>query len=152
MNHKLCTYIIAQNKKAKADEKKKDKKKAKAGEGDKKKDKDKKEKKKDKDGSDDEKKKKKDKKKDKDKKDKKKDKKEKSSKNGGHLEDAIFGNEEDELADGFDDLSVDSEHGVDDAGAMGKYFSSDRLFLCVQTSFIFQGNPFLLSYSLALTL
>mmetsp|Transcript_26934 Transcript_26934/g.48983 ORF Transcript_26934/g.48983 Transcript_26934/m.48983 type:complete len:416 (-) Transcript_26934:185-1432(-) len=129
MNHKLCTYIIAQNKKAKADEKKNGKKKAKGEDGDKEKKKDKKEKKKDKDGSDDEKKKKKDKKKDKDKKDKKKDKKEKSSKNGGHLEDAIFGNEEDELADGFDDLSVDSEHGVDDAGAMAIAVNETRKFM-----------------------
>lgn len=113
MSHKLCTYILAQAKKAKKEAKSKDKKT--------KKDKDKKEKKKksDKGDSDEDKKKKK-----KDKKKKDKEKKGKSSsaakerENGGHLEDAIFGKEEDGIAEGVDDHSVDSAAGVDDAGAM----------------------------------
>uniref|UniRef100_A0A7S1D9Q5 W2 domain-containing protein n=1 Tax=Cyclophora tenuis TaxID=216820 RepID=A0A7S1D9Q5_CYCTE len=110
MSHKLCTYILAQDKKAKKEAKSKDKKNKK---DDKKNKKDKK-KDKDKDGSDEEKKKKKDKKKDK--KDKKKDKKDKG---GNYLEEAMFGKKDDGLdaeADEQDD--VDSEAGVDDEGAM----------------------------------
>lgn len=104
MSHKLCTYILAQEKKRKQEEKKSGKKKGDKKEArvveaeDDKKDK-KKKKKKSKD-SDDEKKKKK--KKDKKKKDKKKSK----------------DSDSDDLADGVDDLSISSEAGVDDEGVM----------------------------------
>ena len=107
MSHKLCTYILAQEKKRKQEEKKSGKKKGEKKEAraveaeDDKKDK-KKKKKKSKD-SDDEKKKKK--KKDKKKKDKKKSK----------------DSDSDDLADGVDDLSISSEVGVDDEGAMRKF-------------------------------
>lgn len=113
MSHKLCTYILAQDKKAKKEAKSKDKKNKKDDKKGKK-DKDKK-----KDGSDDEKKKKKDKKdKKKDKKDKKKEKGEKKD----YLEEAMFGKKEDTLGDEADGQeSVDSEAGVDDEGAMSKY-------------------------------
>ena len=122
MGHKLTTYILAQDKKAKKEGKKGKNKKDKE---DKKKDKkDKKDK--DKYGSDeDKKKKKKDKKKDK--KDKKKDKKDKdTAKSGGddYIKDALFGKEDegdDLLASADDQASVDSEAGVDDAGAMSEY-------------------------------
>jgi len=105
MSHKLCTYILAQEKKRKQEEKKSGKKKEKGKEAkvladdDEKKEK-KKKKKKSKD-SDDEKKKKK-------KKDKKKEKKKSKEKDS----------DSDDLADGVDDLSISSEAGVDDAGAM----------------------------------
>ena len=113
MNHKLTNYIIAQDKKDKKSGKKKDKKK------------------KGKDDSDDDKKKsKKDKKDKKNKKDKKKEKKD-SEENGDdddddkdYLKEAIFGKKEDDLgivSDDDDKDSVDSEAGVDDEGAMGKF-------------------------------
>lgn len=127
MSHKLCTYILAQDKKAKKENKSKTKKK-----GEKK---SKKEKEKGSDGSDEEKKKKKKKDK-KDKKDKKKDKKDKSSdsptngeKNGKHLEDAIFDEKKDELIDDMDELSVGSGGDVDDAGAMNLAVDATRKFL-----------------------
>jgi translation initiation factor 5 len=115
MSHKLCTYILAQDKKAKKEAKGKDKKGKKKG-------------KKDKTGSDEDdskgKKKKKDKDKKKEKKDKKKEKKEKSedAEGSNYLEDAIFGKDDDveeEIAD--EEASLATEPGiVDDAGAMGK--------------------------------
>jgi len=108
MTHKLCTYILAQDKKDKADAKK-------AG---KKKDKDKK-KEKGKKGSDsdgDEKKEKKEKKKKKEKKDKKKDKKSKEDK--AHLEDAVSGDED----------NSPTEH-VDDANAMALAVEATKKFL-----------------------
>ena len=113
MSHKLCTYILAQDKKAKKEAKSKDKKGKK----------DKKAGKKEKGGSDEDSSKKKKKDKKKDKKDKKKDKKEKSEggEDSNYLEDAMFGKKE-----SVDDLDVDeeaslaSEAGVDDAGAMGE--------------------------------
>lgn len=110
MTHKLCTYILAQDKKDKADAKK-------AG---KKKDKDKK-KEKGKKGSDsdgDEKKEKKEKKKDKkkEKKDKKKDKKSKEDR--AHLEDTVSGDED----------GSPTEH-VDDANAMALAVEATKKFL-----------------------
>jgi translation initiation factor 5 len=114
MSHKLCNYILAEDKKAK-----KDSKKSKKGDKD---DKKKKDKKKDKD-SDDEKKKKKDKKKSKDK--KSKDKKEKNGDDedekdyikealeGGKTENNGLLNSDDE-----DSVSLASEAGVDDQGAL----------------------------------
>lgn len=99
MNHKLCTYILAQHKKNAKERKKAGKKEP---ESEKKVKKSKK--KKDDDSDDDKKKAKKDKKK-KDK--KKKDKKEKKS-----------SSDEDEPEGAADDKSVDTETGVDDAGAI----------------------------------
>lgn len=105
MSHKLTNYIIAHKPKKPAGGKGKETKE------------EKKSKKKDKGGSDDDKK-KKDKKK-KDKKDKKKkDKKEASSSSGNHLEDAVFGEKKDKSFGDSDGESVNSEAGVDDAGAM----------------------------------
>jgi len=99
MGHKLCTYILAQDKKAR----KEGKKKVKDVEPEKVEKEKKKKKKKDKDSDDEKKKAKKDKKKK-----KKKDKKDKKS-----------SSDEDEPEEGaVDDKSVDSEAGVDDAGAM----------------------------------
>ena len=113
MSHKLCNYILAQDKKAKKEAKSKGKK-----------DKDKKDKKKGKgkDDSDEDKKKKKDKKKDKDK--KKKDKKDKAAEENGdkdYLKEAMFGKkEEEEISSDGDSNSVASEAGVDDEGARSK--------------------------------
>jgi translation initiation factor 5 len=115
MGHKLCTYILAQDKKAKKEGKKAGKGKEKEIEDEKKKSK--KDKKKDKDSDDEKKKSKKDKKK-KDK--KKKDKKEKKSSS----------DEDDEPEDGDDDKSVDTEAGVDDAGAMRKSIYIFAQLLC----------------------
>lgn len=126
MQHKLCTFILAQDKKAKAEKKKAEK-------NDKKNKKDKKDKK---HGSDEEKKKDKKDKKDKDKKkdkkdkDKKKDKKDKKKekhedeKGDDYLKDAMFGKKENGLADDMDDLSIEETAGVDDAGALGKFINS----------------------------
>jgi translation initiation factor 5 len=116
MNHKLCNYILAQDKKAKKDAKSK---------GKKDKDKDKKKKDKKKDDSDEDKKKKKDKDKKKDsKKDKKKDKKKDPKDDDddkGYLKEAMFGKkDEDEFSDEDDSTSVVSEAGVDDEGALSK--------------------------------
>merc|ERR1711862_256947 len=97
--------ILAEDKKAKKE--------AKKGKKD-----DKKKKKKGKDGSDedDNKKEKKDKK---DKKDKKKEKKEKKESNGDYIKDALFGKKGGEDIPEDDDVaSLNSEAGVDDAGAL----------------------------------
>jgi len=103
MEHKLCTYILAQHKKDK-EKAKKDKKKKDKTSKDKDKDKDKDKEPKDDDEAKAKKKKKKDKK-------AKKAKKEKSA-------DATNQDGEDELADDIDNLSIASEVGVDDAGAI----------------------------------
>ena len=112
MSHKLCNYILAQDKKAKKEAKSKGKK-------DKGKDK---KKGKGKDDSDEDKKKKKDKKKEKK---SKKDKKEKSGDDDGdkdYLKEAMFGKkEEEDISSGGDSDSVASEAGVDDEGARSKY-------------------------------
>ncbi|KAL7530171.1 hypothetical protein ACHAXR_006721 [Thalassiosira sp. AJA248-18] len=111
MSHKLCTYILAQDKKAKAEAKKSGKKK----------DKDKKKSKKDKDSDDsgDDKKKEKKDKKSKDKKKEKKDKKkEKKSKEDADKEDD-FGSDED---------NGPTEH-VDDANAMALAVEATKKFL-----------------------
>jgi translation initiation factor 5 len=113
MNHKLCNYILAQDKKAKKDKKSKDKNKKK-GKG--------------KDDSDDDKK-KKDKKSKKDKKDKKSKKKDKSVEDGDddkdYLKKAMFGDKDESDGLGSDDddedTSVPSEAGVDDEGARGMF-------------------------------
>lgn len=121
MSHKLCTFILAQDKKAKKEAKSKSKKDGKDG-----KKKDKKKSKSENGGSgsdEDAKKKKKDKKKDKKAKKEKKDKKSANdSSSGNHLEDAIFGDEnKDEFGDDvLEEASLASEPGVDDAGAMRK--------------------------------
>jgi len=135
MQHKLCTYILAQNKKAKAEKKKKDKeaakKKKKGGSDEEKEEKKDKEKKKDKKDKD----KKKDKKDKKDKDKKKKDKKDKKNKDspekgggGDYIKDALESKEAD-IIDGMDDLSVDSVAGVDDAGAMGLAVAATKRFM-----------------------
>lgn len=123
MGHKLCNYIIAQDKKDK-----------KAGKGKAKKE-EKKSKKKGKDDSDDDKK-KKDKKEKKAKKDKKKDKKDKEdeSENGekSYLKEAIFGKKDDDIgvvSDDDDDDSSATEVGVDDEGAMNLAVEGTRKFL-----------------------
>lgn len=113
MSHKLCNYILAQDKKAKQEAKKKGKK-------------DKKDKKSGGKGSDDEKKKKKDKKSDKDSKDKKKDKKKdkaSGTENGDkdYIKEALLGKKADNDLESDDDAtSVASEAGVDDEGARSK--------------------------------
>lgn len=122
MSHKLCNYILAQDKKAKKEgkgKKKKDK-----NEKDEKK-KDKKDKKKSKesaneDGSDPEKK----KKEKKDKKKKKKSKKSSESPTKGDLVD-----EEEEEIPEVDDASVGSQEDVDDAAAMNMAVEGTRKFM-----------------------
>lgn len=129
MSHKLCTFILAQDKKAKKESKAKDKKnkkdkkagsdeEKKKGSDDEKKEKKKKSKKKDKD--DEEKKDKKEKKKkDKDKKDKEKKKKKHSDdekENGKHHDKA-------------DDDELSMEENVDDAGAMLLAVNATRKYL-----------------------
>mmetsp|Transcript_24790 Transcript_24790/g.42445 ORF Transcript_24790/g.42445 Transcript_24790/m.42445 type:complete len:402 (-) Transcript_24790:142-1347(-) len=116
MTHKLCTYILAQDKKAKADAKK-------AGKKDKKKDK-----KKDSDGSGDEKKKEKKEKKSKDKKKEKKDKKKdkKSKEDKSYLEDAVSGEKGDDFGD--DDGEEPTEH-VSDANAMALAVEGTKKYL-----------------------
>jgi len=106
MQHKLCTYILAQDKKAKKDAKSKDKKKK----GDKEAGKEEKKKsKKDKaEGSDEEK---------KEKKDKKKKKKDDDS------------NDDDELAGATDDLSLGSDNELDDGNAMALAVEGTKKFL-----------------------
>mmetsp|Transcript_5084 Transcript_5084/g.14858 ORF Transcript_5084/g.14858 Transcript_5084/m.14858 type:complete len:413 (+) Transcript_5084:47-1285(+) len=123
MNHKLCNYILAQDKKAKKEAKKngKDKKR------------DKKSKKKE-DSDDDKKKSKKDKKKEK-KASKNKDKpaKDNDDSEKDYIKEAMFGKKEDDiLAGGGDDddsTSVASEAGVDDEGAMLLAVEGTRKFL-----------------------
>mmetsp|Transcript_46474 Transcript_46474/g.140789 ORF Transcript_46474/g.140789 Transcript_46474/m.140789 type:complete len:258 (-) Transcript_46474:813-1586(-) len=113
MSHKVCTYILAQDKKKKKESKKADK--GKKEKGDKEEKKKSKKKDKDRDGSDEEKKKKKKDKK-KEKKDKKKDKKDKKS--DSPQDSGAAGSDED---DAGDDASDAASHGdVDDAGAMSK--------------------------------
>lgn len=103
MNHKLCTFILSQNKKNKKEKEKIKKEKSKKGEDDEETSKsDKKKKKKSKEGSDEE-------KKDKKKKDKKKKDKKKSSKKKD--KDSV-----DDVADDVDELSIGSDAvGDDDA-------------------------------------
>lgn len=120
MSHKLCTYILAQDKKKKKEGKKEKGKKDKGDKEEKKKSK----KDKDRDGSDEEKKKKKKDKK-KEKKDKKKEKKEKkkadSPQDSGNL---------DAGSEGDDDASdAGSQGDVDDAGAMDLAVEGTRKFL-----------------------
>jgi len=130
MQHKLCTYILAQHKKAKADAKKADKKKGKDKDGAKEEKKKKKKDKKDDSGSDEEKKKKKKDKK-KEKKDKKKDKKEKEE-GGDYIKDAIMGKKSEDIE--ADDVSLDGSEGeVDDESALGLAVEATRKFL--------QDNP-----------
>lgn len=124
MSHKLCTYILAQDKKNKKDKKKDKKKKGKDGDDDEKK-KDKKKKKKDKKEGSDEDDGEKKKKKKKDKKDKEKKKKDKS----GHVEDTISTKETDDLVDAMDDLSVESGADVNDAAAMDLAVNATKKFL-----------------------
>merc|ERR1712127_996497 len=113
MQHKLCTFILAQDKKAKAEEKKNDKKEGKKKKGDKKEKKH---------GSDKEKKKdKKDKEKKKDKKEKEKKKDKEPEDDNDYIKDAMFGKKEDDIIDGVDDLSIEDTAGVDDEGAMSKF-------------------------------
>lgn len=132
MSHKLCTYILAQAKKARKEAKSKDKKKdkdGKKGDGD---DKDKKKKsKKKEDGSDEDKDKKKKKKdKDKDKKKSKKEKKSKGEENGaGHLHEAVLGEGKKDAEDDGDNESDDLEGGVDDSGAMDLAVEGTRNFM-----------------------
>lgn len=120
MTHKLCTFILAQDKKARADAKKEGKKK------DKKKEKVKKEKDGSSDGSvDEEKEKKKEKKskdKKKDKKDKKKEKKSKDSEEKKGEDGDDYGSDEDEEDDGG------AEH-VDDSKAMALSVEATRKYL-----------------------
>lgn len=124
MSHKLCTYILAQDKKAKKEAKGKDKK------GKKDKDEKKKDKKAKKSGSDEDSKKKK---KDKKKKGDKKEKKDKIPEGASHLEDVIFAKEDDGFGDGDDDdddeASLASEAGVDDAGVMNIAVDATRKYL-----------------------
>jgi len=56
-------------------------------------------------------------------------------KDGNYLEDAIFGKKDDDLFDTDDHDSVDSEVGVDDAGAMGKLKGCDLIYLHFLLSF-----------------
>lgn len=129
MSHKLCTYILAQDKKAKKESKSKDKKDKKKNGDDKKKNKEEKEKKKDKKDKDDDDEKKKKKKDKKEKKDKSK-KAESKGQNGDYIAEAMFGKKEKTLEDTLDDdASVDSEAGVDDAGAMRLAVSATKTFL-----------------------
>ena len=136
MSHKLTTFILAQHKKSKKDKSKKDKK-------------DKKEKKDD-DGSPDEKKKKKKKKdksseSDEDKKKKKKDKKkkdkDKKSKTKSLDKAGVTSKDDtDELGDDMDDLSIASEAGVDDTGALCKYqyiypYTYTYIYICISNCF-----------------
>jgi len=130
MSHKLCTFILAQDKKAKKEAKSKSKKDGKDG-----KKKDKKKSKSENGGSgsdEDAKKKKKDKKKEKKAKKEKKDKKSANdSSSGNHLEDAIFGDDnKDEFGDDVvEEASLASEPGVDDAGAMLLAVEATRKYL-----------------------
>lgn len=117
MSHKLCTYILAQDKKAKADAKKAGKKK------------DKKKGKKDSDSSGDEKKKEKKEKKSKDKKKDKKDKKKekKSKEDKSHPDDTVAEGNGDDF--GGDDEENDPSENVDDASAMALAVEAMKKFL-----------------------
>lgn len=115
MTHKLCKFILAEDKKNK-----------KAGKGKKDKDKDGKKKKKGKDDSDDDKKKKK-------KKDKKKDKKSKDKEDGDkdYIKEALEGGKKDDDGLGSDDdaASLASEAGVDDEGALQLAVEATKKYL-----------------------
>jgi len=132
MSHKLCTYILAQDKKNKKDGKKdkgkKDKDKDKPDKDEKKsKKKSSRDKDKDKEGSDEEKKKKK-----KDKKKEKKDKKDKKAKKSSSMQDSgtLDGADEDDSEGGEDGSNEDVSHGdVDDAGAMDLAVDGTRRYL-----------------------
>lgn len=100
MNHKLCNYILAEEKKAKKDKSKKDKKK----------DKDKKEKKKD------------------SKKKSKKDKSENGG-GKDYIKEAIEGKEDDLGLDDVESIDDSSEAGVDDEGALDSAIEAVRKFL-----------------------
>jgi len=120
MTHKLCKFILAEDKKAK-----------KAGKGKKGKDKDKdKKKKKSKDDSDEDDGKKKKKKKDKDGKKKKKD-KEKDGSDNDYIKEALAGGkkEDDGLGSDDDGVSLGSEAGVDDEGALQIAVEETRKYL-----------------------
>jgi len=125
MSHKLVTFILAQDKKAKKEGKGKDKKKKDKDSDDEKKKK--KKDKKDEDADEDDKEKKKKKKKDKKEKDhsdedkEKKDKKKKKKKDKGGDE-----KKEEELAQGLDDLSIEE---TDDAAAMGMAVDATKRYL-----------------------
>ena len=119
MSHKLTTFILAQHKKSKKDKSKRDKKKEKTEDGEKKK---KKKSKKDKTDSDEDKKKKKKK--------SKKDKKSKSS------DKSLTQDDSDGLADDMDNLSVASEAGVDDAGALGTFLLLLLYFYCLSVFYL----------------
>mmetsp|Transcript_10331 Transcript_10331/g.15876 ORF Transcript_10331/g.15876 Transcript_10331/m.15876 type:complete len:415 (+) Transcript_10331:135-1379(+) len=130
MNHKLTTFILAQDKKAKKAAKSKGKKGKKEEKlREKKKDSDEEDKKVKKD------KKKKDKKKDKKKEKKAKEAKEEEGDTEGksYLEDAIFGKNESTFAGDDDQLSVESEAGVDDEGALKLAVSGTKEWI--------EGNP-----------
>ena len=113
MGHKLCTYILAQDKKAKAEAKKAGKGKGKEKDGKKSKD--------DKDGEEKKKKKKKDKSEEGSDGEKKKKKKgHKKSHKKSHKKDK--GSDDDSLAGDMDDLSIASGEAIDDAAAMSTWF------------------------------
>lgn len=129
MSHKLCTYILAQDKKAKKEGKGKDKKKSKEKEhSDEEKDKKKKKKDKKEKESDEEKEKKK-KKKDKDKKEKEKDKESSKEKKKKKKDKGVQDEKKSEdLAHEMDDLSLDEE-GTDDISAMLMAVESTKRYL-----------------------
>merc|ERR1711862_380517 len=129
MSHKLCTYILAQDKKAKKEGKGKDKKKSKEKEHSDE-EKDKKKKKKDKkDKESDEEKEKKKKKKDKDKKEKEKDKESSKEKKKKKMDKGVQDEKKSEdLAHQMDDLSLDEE-GTDDISAMLMAVESTKRYL-----------------------
>lgn len=141
MGHKLCTYILAQDKKAKKEGKSNKKASKSKDKDDADADKKKKKKSKDKDADDGEKKKKNSngKDKDKDKKKKKKDEDEESSdadqQNDDYIKEAMFGKKEktiDDLADEAhddDDDDDDDVAGVDDVGAMNLAVEGTRTFI-----------------------
>lgn len=114
MSHKLTTFILAQHKKSKKDKSKRDKKKEKAEDGEKKKKKSKKDKKEKTDSDEDKKKK------------KKKSKKEKKSKSSDK---SLTQDDSDGLADDMDNLSVASDAGVDDAGALALAIEGTKKFM-----------------------
>ena len=120
MTHKLCKFIIAEDKKDKKGGKKKKDKDKEGKDG-------KKKKKGDKDSDEDEKDKKKDKKKDKDGKKKKKDKAGGDDKD--YIKDALMGGKKEEDDLGSDEASLASEAGVDDEGALRKLFSTVHLHI-----------------------
>lgn len=129
MSHKLCNYILAENKKSKKD--------GKSSKKDKEKDKEekKKSKKKDKDGSDEDKKSKKEKKAKKEKKSKKDKKEKRDDENGGkdYIKEALVGKKDNggipESDDDSNEDSEDTEAGVDDAGALQLAIAATKKFI-----------------------